>query len=82
MVLLLVLIVVVMGSTTGHPTATRRAYSANQAAEILGCTLRHIRQMISTGELRSFKLGRKRLIPAAAIEELLGEELPADLIRN
>lgn len=52
-------------------TAGRLAFSPAETAALLGCTRQHIQSLIAKGELRSFKLGRKRLIPAAVLEELL-----------
>lgn len=53
----------------GEPA--RLAYSAAEVAPMLGCTRQHINNMIARGELRSVKLGRRRLIPASAIDALL-----------
>lgn len=39
---------------------------------MLGCTRQHVQSLIAKGALHSVKLGGKRLIPAAAIDELLG----------
>ena len=49
----------------------QRAYNTVETAQILGCTRQHVSNLIARGELRSVKLGRKRLIPAAVIDELL-----------
>ena len=49
----------------------RLAYSAAEVAPMLGCTRQHVCNMIASGELRSVKLGRRRLIPVSVIDELL-----------
>ena len=47
------------------------AYSASEAAETLGCSERHIRDMVNEGQIRVVRLGRRLLIPAEALRELL-----------
>ena len=49
----------------------RLAYSPTELAQALGCTRQHVQNLIARGEIRSVKLGRKRLIPRAVVEELL-----------
>lgn len=53
--------------TSRHPLA----YSPSQLAQLLGCTRQHVHNMLKRGELRSVKFGAKRLIPHAAVAELL-----------
>lgn len=52
----------------------RLAYSPAETANQLGCTRQHVQNLIARGELRSIKLGRKRLIPASVIEDLLATD--------
>ena len=47
------------------------AFSAKEAAETLGCSERHIRDMVNEGQIRVVRLGRRLLIPADALRELL-----------
>ena len=47
------------------------AYSAREAADTLGCSERHIRDMVNEGQLRVVRLGRRVLIPAEALRDLL-----------
>ncbi len=47
------------------------AYSASEAAETLGVSERHVRDMVSEGQIRVVRLGRRLLIPADALRELL-----------
>lgn len=49
----------------------RLAYSPTELANALGVTRVHIQNLIRRGELRSVKLGKNRLIPAAVVAELL-----------
>lgn len=49
----------------------RLAYSPAELAAALGCSRVHIQNMIARGELRSIKLGRKRLIPVSVVADLL-----------
>ncbi len=58
------------------PSGVRRlAYSPAEVAEALGCTRTHVQNLIARGEIRSVKLGRKRLIPRAVIDDLLAGEV-------
>jgi excisionase family DNA binding protein len=52
----------------------RMAYSPREAEELLGVGHSYIYELISSGKLRSIKVGGRRLIPHSAIAELLGEE--------
>jgi excisionase family DNA binding protein len=42
-----------------------------EAAALLGISESSVRRSIAAGELHSIKLGRRRLVPVAAIEDLL-----------
>ena len=48
----------------------RRPYTAETAAEYLGCSPRHVRNMCKAGTLRSFRLAKLLRISADAIKEL------------
>lgn len=52
-------------------TVDRLAYSIDEAGQALGVTGRHIRNLIERGEIRSVRLGRRRVIPAEVLRELL-----------
>lgn len=56
-------------SESGAPE--RLAYSPAELAKAVGCTRQHIQNLIARGELRSIKLGNRRLIPASVVAELL-----------
>jgi excisionase family DNA binding protein len=49
----------------------RLTYSVREVAEALGVGTRHVERMCQGGELRHLRLGRRLLIPAAALDELL-----------
>lgn len=49
----------------------RLAYSPAELADALGVTRQHIQNLIARGEVPSIKLGRRRLIPARVVENLL-----------
>ena len=52
-----------------------RLLTPAEAAEALGCRRTMIFGLISRGDLRSFKLGRLRRIPASAVEAYIGRRL-------
>ena len=54
----------------------RLAYSIREAALCLGVHPLTVRAAISRGELRTIRLGRRILIPRAAVDELLNGERP------
>lgn len=58
-------------SPMSSSSVDRLAYSPTEVAEAFGCTRQHIHNMLARGELKSIKLGRKRLIPAEVVEQLL-----------
>lgn len=47
------------------------AHSPDSAAKRIGTNTRAIYALISTGELRSFKLGKRRLIPDTECQRLV-----------
>lgn len=50
------------------------AYRQSAAAVLLGCTRQHVARMEKSGELRTVRLGRCVLVPAAEIARLLDLE--------
>ena len=58
-------------------TTPRIAYSPAEFAEAVGCSRAHVHNLIRRGELPSVMLGRKRLIPVAAVIELLEGNCPS-----
>lgn len=52
-------------------------YTLKKAAEESGLSMRTLQYAIGRGEIQSFKVGRRRLIPARALEAfLLGKTGP------
>lgn len=49
----------------------RLAYSPAEAAEAIGISRAKLYELLEAGELRSVKIGRRRLIRAADLESLL-----------
>ena len=47
------------------------AYSISEAMQVLGVSRSFVMKLLQTGKLRSVKVGRRRLIPRAAIDDLL-----------
>ncbi|MCM2373924.1 excisionase family DNA-binding protein [Aporhodopirellula aestuarii] len=54
-----------------EPSSEKLAYSLQGAAERLDVSLSTLRRAIDAGEIRSTKLGRRRIIPAQALEDFL-----------
>ena len=54
----------------------KRVYSIREAAQALGIGRTLAIKLVRSGQLRSIKLGRRRVVPAAALEELLQQGAP------
>ncbi len=57
--------------TTPEPMVVRPA----QAAELIGVSNPHFRRLIASGEIRSFKSGRARLIPVAELDRWIRDRV-------
>ena len=57
-------------TTTTAPAAALTA-NPDRAAELIGLGRTKTYELIRTGELRSLKVGRRRLVPLEAIDEFL-----------
>lgn len=53
---------------------TPRLYSVNEAARLLGLSRARTYQLLAAGELRSRKVGGRRLVPSAAVAEFVDNE--------
>lgn len=53
------------------PTAPDRLYDVDAAAAALGIARSKLYDLITAGELRSVKVGRRRLIPTQAVAEFI-----------
>jgi len=58
-------------------TENKLAYSPAEAAKALGLAERTVRKMIATEELRCTRVGRRVLIAADTLRELLRDPSPA-----
>ncbi|MFW6068113.1 MAG: excisionase family DNA-binding protein [Chloroflexota bacterium] len=47
--------------------------SVDEAARALGVTRAHLHRKLAAGEIKSFKLGRRRLVPYAELQRIVGE---------
>lgn len=57
--------------TFATPVVTPVVYTTAEAAKLLKISPRNLFNLTANGTIRSVKLGARRLIPAAAIAELL-----------
>lgn len=51
------------------------AHSPDRAGQRAGVSTRAIYTLIATGELRSFKIGKRRLIPDAELQRLIARKM-------
>lgn len=50
------------------------AYTIKETAEALGCGMNTAYNLVNSGQLKSFKFGKKIMIPAQSINELIKEK--------
>ena len=50
--------------------------SKKEAAEVLGISLRTVENLITRKELASRRIGRRRMVPASALAQLVRRDLP------
>ena len=53
------------------------AYSDSQCAAILGVSRPTFRKLLDNGEVRSFRLGARRLIPRSELEGYISRQMAA-----
>jgi excisionase family DNA binding protein len=53
------------------PTGAPRAYNPDAFAQVVGLGRTTVYQLIRDGQIRSIKIGRRRLIPAEEVDRLL-----------
>ena len=60
------------GKKTSQPRepVKRLFYRPQEAADVVGISVRKMRQLIGAGTVPSVRLGRTRLVPVAALERL------------
>jgi excisionase family DNA binding protein len=54
---------------------TKLAFSSGEAAAALGLSKRFVADLVRRGELKSLRIGRRRLIPASALVAFLAERM-------
>lgn len=52
---------------------SRKAYGIHRVAEMLDVSHWTVRRAIAAGEIKSFTVGNRRLVPAAEVHRLIGE---------
>jgi excisionase family DNA binding protein len=75
---LVAIVVMFLVSLYGRPAhasdevpPARRLYSINEAAALLSVTPKHVYALAYDGQLATVKLGRRRLIPAEALDSFI-----------
>ncbi|MDC1131930.1 helix-turn-helix domain-containing protein [Gammaproteobacteria bacterium] len=58
------------------------AYSIKEAAELLGCGLNRAYEMVHSNTLPHFKFGKKIMIPAKSISDLVDQQIEEQLDAN
>lgn len=66
--MLLLLASLLLGGVPNHEPLL---VSVSEAAEMLGVSRRLTASLLESGELRSLKIGRRRMVPVAALHELI-----------
>lgn len=57
------------------PPPPKRAFRIPEVAELLSLSVREVEALVAEDAIRSIKVGRVRLIPAAAIDEFIAHKL-------
>jgi excisionase family DNA binding protein len=63
-----------------EPEPGRMALSVPESAYVFSVSVHHVWRLIATGELASFKMGRRRLISRAAIDAYIAELEAAEAV--
>jgi len=58
------------------------AYSIKETAELLGCGLNRTYDMVHKNTLPHFRFGKKIMIPASAISDLVDQQIQEQLDAN
>jgi excisionase family DNA binding protein len=61
------------GTSTG--VGERRLLDIRQVAELLGCSRSYAYVLVTSGEIRSIKLGRLMRVPVEAVSEFIDRKL-------
>lgn len=65
-----------IGLCWGCIVTTPRTLSVMEAARLLGVDRATLYRSLAAGDVQSFRVGRRILIPCRAVEDLLGERIP------
>ena len=57
-----------------HDMTERLAYPIPESAHLLGISPRGVYRLIESGELRTVKLGKRRLVPANELQRIVQPE--------
>ncbi len=60
-----------------RPNTTKRTYTVPEAAERLGIGRTAAYEAARAGQIPTIRIGKRILVPIAALEQLLGETSPA-----
>lgn len=64
----------VAGRMGERPTVEKMGYSPKDAADYLGCSERHVRTMIDSGQIRAGQLGQRVIVHRSELDRvMLGE---------
>lgn len=63
------------GTQMDNPTIEPLAHSPERAAQRIGITTRAVYSHIASGDLRSFKIGKRRLIPDSECQRLVQRKM-------
>jgi excisionase family DNA binding protein len=61
------------------PLSERQALTMGEAASLIGLSVSYLYILMQRGELRTVKIGGRRLVPRDALDELLGRAPPPGL---
>lgn len=67
-----------MMNDEGNQKVERLAFSIAEAAESIACSPGHIRNLIERGELRSTKVGRRRIVRDEDLRALLARQTESE----
>lgn len=56
-------------------SSDRRGFSPPEAAERIGISVAKMFELIAAGEIESFKIGSRRIIPVSAIDDFIARKL-------
>lgn len=60
-----------LSPTESDPHPIRRLYPIPEVAQALALTPKHVWRLVYSGQLKSVKLGRRRLVPAPALDDFI-----------